>query len=338
MERRDVFVSLVVVARDCLDVLDEVIGSLSLELENKFTNHEILVIDRRSTDGTVARMSELLTELPRIRLIELCSDVGEDMAWAAGLENAIGDLIVFFSMRNDPFDLISSSVDLCLKGSDVVVGVSSDNRPKWYPILGRCFRIVFGRVIGYQVPLFATHFRVLSRRAVNSVLSEKHFHHNVFSRIARLSMSSAVMKYHRVFRGVINERETFSEAFERGISVVTFSSTKPLRMMSLLGLLGSGLSTCISFYSIVMSLLKEKVVEGWTTTIVFLSVQFFLVFLILAFHGEYIARLIEETAEHRDYGVLFEKHSSVMVDEARLNVFEQSESNVMSNVQSGRDR
>jgi polyisoprenyl-phosphate glycosyltransferase len=338
MDRRDVFVSVLLVASNCNDVIEDVLRLLRDELEKKFTNHEIVLIDMCSVDGTVETVTTLLNELPRIRLVELTSTVPDEMAWAAGMENAIGDIVVFFSLKTDPIELLAQGVDLCIKGIDIVVGVSTDCRPKWYPVLGRCFRLLFGQLIGYQVPLFATCFRVLSRRSVNSILSEKHFHHNLFARIARLRLASQLLEYRSICRGNEEAPETFTQACERAISVITFSSTKPLRLMSFLGLIGSSLSACISSYSILVNVLKDKVVEGWTTTVVFLSVQFFLVFLILAFHGEYIARLIEETADHKDYNVLFEKHSSVMVHEDRLNVSYESVRSDISRVQTGRDR
>ena len=338
MDQRDIFVSVILLTNNSQDVIEDVLRLMDAELQKMFTNHEIVLMDRLSVDGTVTIVTRLLNELPRIRFLELTSTVSDEMAWAAGMENAIGDILVFFSLRTDPIEVIAQGVDRCVKGSDTVVGVSMNCRPKWYPVLGRCFRLLFGKLIGYEVPLFATSLRVLSRRAVNAILSERHFHHNLFARIARLSLASEIFEYNSICRGTVEAHETFTQACQRAISVIVFSSTKPLRLMSFLGLVGSSFSACISSYSLLVSVLKEKVVEGWTTTVLFLSLQFFLVFLILAFHGEYIARLIEETADHKDYNVLFERHSSVMVHEERLNVCYESERSDTPSVQTGRDR
>jgi glycosyltransferase involved in cell wall biosynthesis len=339
MERRDVFVSVIVVTRDCNDVIEDGLLLLSHELEKAFTNHEILVIDTCSKDGTRETITGLLQKIPRVRLIGLTRTLSSEMALAAGMENAIGDVVVFFSLRNDPVDLIARGVHLCLSGNDVVVGVSKSCKPVWYPLFARCFRFLVGPMIEYQIPVFATDFRVMSRRTVNSILSEKHFHHNLFARISRLNLQATTMDYVFTRRGRVEESpESFISAFQRAVSVVVFSSTKPLRLMSLLGMAGSGLSACISGYSLLLNVFKQHVVEGWTTMVLFLSVQLFLVFLILAFIGEYVARIIEETADHKDYSVLFEKHSSVMIDEERLNVYHVSTREDVSLVQTGRDR
>ena len=54
--------------------------------------------------------------------------------------------------------------------------------------------------------------------------------------------------------------------------------------------------------------------------ILFTSWLFMIMFVILAFLGEYLGRLLDERNEQSDYKVSFEKTSSVMLNENRENI------------------
>jgi hypothetical protein len=131
---------------------------------------------------------------------------------------------------------------------------------------------------------------------------------------------------------------TFGEAFRYFMSMFIFNSLRPLRVMSYIGLTGSFLAFLIGMYSFVIHLVKRYVVEGWTTLNVFTSSQFFLMFIILAFLGEYLARVLDNQSNSQAYEIVFERHSSVMVDTLRRNVLDESTCDDINLVQTGRDR
>jgi ABC-type dipeptide/oligopeptide/nickel transport system permease subunit len=103
---------------------------------------------------------------------------------------------------------------------------------------------------------------------------------------------------------------------------MVFNSTKPLRWISGLGVLGSMMAFSFSLYSLVIHYFKETVIEGWTTMVLFTSLLFMIMFIILAFLGEYLSRLLDDRNEQSDYTVSFEKNSSVMLNEKRENVID----------------
>jgi hypothetical protein len=104
---------------------------------------------------------------------------------------------------------------------------------------------------------------------------------------------------------------TFTKNLVKGIREtlhhMVFNSTRPLRWMSVVGLIGSSVAMLFSIYSILINFLNDRVAEGWTTTILFMSFLFMLQFLMLSFFGEYLARLLDDRSEHREYNVIFEK-------------------------------
>lgn len=134
------------------------------------------------------------------------------------------------------------------------------------------------------------------------------------------------------------KQRTLYQGIRQGIRLLIFNSTSPLRWMSGLGLMGSFLGFVFAAYSLLIRLFKDNVVEGWTTLVLFSSILFMLLFLILAFFGEYLGRLLDDRSEQHNYSVVYEKHSSVMVNENRCNVLNDSISQDVNRVQTGRDR
>ena len=111
---------------------------------------------------------------------------------------------------------------------------------------------------------------------------------------------------------------------KQSLNFMIFNSTKPLRWISLLGITGSFFAFIFAIYSIVINIIKDDVIEGWTSMVFFTSFLFMILFIILAFLGEYMARLLIEKSDHRDYYISSEETSSVMLEADRFNVSQQS--------------
>ena len=108
------------------------------------------------------------------------------------------------------------------------------------------------------------------------------------------------------------------------MQLMIFNSTKPLRWISLLGVLGSLSAFVFAIYSIIVNIIKDDVIEGWTSMVFFSSFLFMILFIILAFLGEYIARLLNENSNQKSYYISSEETSSLMLETDRFNVLHQS--------------
>ncbi len=85
---------------------------------------EVVFVDDGSQDKSVQILAELETVDPlHVRVIELRRNFGQTAAIAAGIDHAVGDVIVLMDadMQNDPAD-IPMMLDLINQGYDVVSG------------------------------------------------------------------------------------------------------------------------------------------------------------------------------------------------------------------------
>ncbi|HHC0896821.1 TPA: hypothetical protein ACOSFN_000165 [Escherichia coli] len=69
-----------------------------------------------------------------------------------------------------------------------------------------------------------------------------------------------------------------------------------------------------------------------------MSTLFMLQFIMLAFFGEYLSRLLDDRSEQAAYSVVFEKNSAVMINKDRVNVLNDATVEEANLVQTGRDR
>ena len=329
----DCLVSVVTTVRNQGAAIEPFVRRLQALLAAHFCDYEILLIDRRSDDDTLARVECVLREVPGIRLIRLSADVHADVAWAAGCENAIGDFVVLMSLPDDPLELVVPAVRQCREGSDVVVGAAPQAASLPYRLLRPLIGKVLKKFLDYDLPRAATEFRCLSRRAVNSVTEGRCARYRFPLRIARTGYPSSTIAYTR--RAGTEPRRDLRRGFRDAMRLLVFNSTAPLRYMSGVGILGSTLAFLGALYSLLVRFFKHDTVEGWTSIVLLFSGLFCLMFVILAFFGEYLGRILDETVE-REYHVVFERNSSVMVREDRLNVLHESESDSPNAVQTGR--
>ena len=334
--KSDSFVSVVLVAERSISGIGVAIEAIQGELDARYSDYEVVVIAQGPvTDSLTGTEESLILRLPSIRYVQLASRVSADVAWGAGLENAIGDFVVLFDQKRDPVSVIAAVVNACKSGFDVVVGVAKQPSTLAY----KTFRLAADRVLGaveYHLPRNATSLRCLSRRAVNSVTRTGRFHHQFYMQIQKTGYPSCAYAYD--FLSGASSEKSLVRGFRDLMRLLVFNSSKPLRWMSGMGLVGSCAAFLFASYSVLIHLLNGNVVQGWTTTILFMSLLFMIQFVMMAFFGEYLGRLLDDRSEHADYSIVFEKNSMVMVNQDRVNVLGESQGGEANLVQSGRNK
>lgn len=338
MNKIESFVSVVLPFRDNVEIVAKSVPPLHKLLDDQFTDYEIVLVDNASNSRNDEIIGKLLSKFTSIRALILTESVSTEIACYAGLENSIGDVSIIFDPLLDPIEIIPELVLKVRSGNDVVVGCTSIKKTISYKIAASLFRKYFADFLAYKVPKDATMLRAISRRALNSILSRNRHIHHFFMDISNSGYTDDIFEYSRKKNSKEFIDNSLRNGFRNFLSILVFNSTKPLRLINMLGLLGSCFAILISLYVFVVNLLKTNVAEGWTTLTLFTSIQFFIMFMVMFLFGEYIARLVDEGKECEPYSILSEKHSSVMLNQDRWNVLTESESDDKNLTQTGRDR
>ncbi len=320
--KMETFVSVVLILDEInLKAFKAYLKELQKYLGQRYSDYEVVIIDQNSKVIPSTQQHDLLHDIPSIRWIKLAFPVELDVALSAGIENAIGDFVLLLRPTIDPVGIISDMVDESSRGYDVIIGISEHPRSLGYKVVRSLSNKIL-QSIDYHIPKNATPVRCLSRRAINTVLRTGQLNHQFFIKVSNTGYPTKKYEY-KLLNPIALKKRTLFSGIEQSLKLMVFNSTKPLRWISILGIVGSFSAFIFAIYSVVVNLIKDDVIEGWTSMVFFTSFLFMILFIILAFLGEYIARLLNESGSQKSYYVSSEETSAVMLETDRFNVLHQ---------------
>lgn len=335
MMKSDTFVSVVLIVKNQSEKLIGYIDKLSPYLDHHLNDYEIVIIDQKSEDALEQELPKSLETHQSIRHIRLSLEESNDVALAAGLENAIGDFVINLNIESDDVEIVLPIIERALSGKDIIVCTSSKVTSYFY----KKIKIISSGLlesIGYTLPNDSTGTFCFSRRAVNAITESGRYYCKLHMRMANIGYTLSPFDADKYTHP--KKKKNITRGVTETLHHMVFNSTKPLRWMSFLGIMGSVLAMIFSIYSLLVHLVNDTVASGWTTTILFMSMLFAILFTMLSFFGEYLARLLNDRSEHKDYNVVYEKNSSVMLNEDRSNVLFTSVNDEVNKSQTGRNK
>lgn len=318
----DIFVSVVATVHDPGAMLEPFVAETLAVLQRTAPHYELILVDDGSTGVPRAEWDAVLGRHDCLRLLHLSREFGEEQAIAAGLDSAIGDYVVTMSPGADPPSLIPALVQRARDGADVVLGVRRSRRgdPWWLRMGAGLFYWYARRVMRLELPAHATHFRCLSRQALNALnrLRENGSRLRVFS--SYIGYASASFPYDPIGQTRRSRSRTPGEALSLALGMVLDNSAHPLRLASALGVLAALLNLAYVVYVLVVYAVRDDVAPGWATMSLTNAAQFFFVSLILAVLCEYVGRLPKRFGSDPGYYVKEERSSAVLLRDDRPNV------------------
>lgn len=317
---QDIFVSIVVVARPESEKVDKYITDIFKLLSSSYKNYEIIIVDNNAPAKGMVAVTNLLCQIPCIRIIKLSQQLKYDTAIFAGLEVSIGDYVCTIDPTIDSITEIKSFVTMN-QSYDVIQGVST------IPIQGafgtqvgrRLFYWYNRKYIGIDIPLNATYLASFSRRAINSLTSSGRNHRHIRHLARRIGYGYFAQEYTPI-QNPSNQRR-FRMGVVEALEIVTSYSTHPLRFVTWLGLIASVINVMYACYVVAINLFVQNLAPGWTSTSMQSSLMFFVLFIIMVILSEYIGRILTESCREPNYLVADELVSTVaLADAERRNI------------------
>jgi dolichol-phosphate mannosyltransferase len=324
---QETLITILTVLDNDQDLLEEFVAETAAVLDPEFRYYEIILVDNHSMDETAPRIRQLEKKYANLHYLRLSRRYDSETAFAAGLENSLGDYVVVMDLRCDPPAAIPKLLAAAREDYEVVIGERTPEPRGWfYGWIERMFYRVAGWCLPFKLRPNASYFRCMSRQVVNSITRIRNKSRYLKYLNEVVGFEHAYVPYTRKPRREGHSLQPSTlEAIGSGIDVIVSHSAVPLRIAALLGVLASFLSVLYFVYILVVSLVKHKVAEGWITTNAVSTGLFLFLFLILTVLSEYVARLLEEIKDRPLYFVQSESYSSVVyykrdMMERKLNV------------------
>ncbi len=135
---------------------------------------EIVYIDDGSRDGTLQRLEAIAARDPRVVVIELARNFGQQAAMSAGLAAARGDAIVITDADlQDPPEVILDMVRKWRDGVDVAYGRrrSREGETRFKLVTASLFHRLFAWLIPYPMPVDTGDFKLVDRAVADAVVA-----------------------------------------------------------------------------------------------------------------------------------------------------------------------
>lgn len=278
----------------------------SLEKEGSIRAGSILYVDDGSHDRTWKLVEEFAASGSPVKGLKLAHNVGHQQALWAGLEYAAmhADAVVSIDADlQDNVESIHEMVDYFNKGIDIVYGVRRERRTDSF--FKKTTAQLFYRLIsnlGGEIVYNHADFRLMSRRAVEALMSYPE--RNLFLRgmVCSMGYPSAVVYYDREKRFAGESKYPFSKMLSFAVDGITSFSVRPLQYIVLLGLLFILISIVAIIYGF-LSYLEGDTMPGWTSLLV--SIWFIggMVTTAIGIIGEYVGKIYKEVKRRPRYFV-----------------------------------
>lgn len=300
MDKEKNFVSAVVYVYRAQDRIKEFLERLISVLEDNFECAEIICVNDCSPDESHHVIKEVSAHAGRvsISIVNMSCFHGLEMAMNAGVDLAIGDYIYEFDSTVMDYDEeeIMRLYRRAMEGYDIVSASPADKKS----MSSRLFYYVFHKFANLTYKLSTESFRILSRRAVNRIGSM-----NNMIVYRKAIYANCGLKMDNIIYDVRNAGKTGDRrqgAYRRKLAVdslIVFTDVG--YKVSVTMTIGMMLMAIFMVIYTVMIYWKGTPVEGWTTTVLFMSVAFGGLFAILTIVIKYLQILVDLVFRRKQY-------------------------------------
>jgi undecaprenyl-phosphate 4-deoxy-4-formamido-L-arabinose transferase len=268
---------------------------------------EIVMVDDASPDDSYAVMQGLRKADPRVRIIQLARNHGQQHATLCGLNYARGEEVVTIDddLQNPPEE-IARLLEKLREGHAAVIGRITDKRHgRWRNAGSHAHQYFAERIIGKPRGLYLSSFRALSRAAVERLVRYKGAHPHISALLLKSVPPGAIVnvEVRHDARSVGSSTYTLRKLLKTASFLLINHSYIPLRFMIGWGFILSLLSLAFAAWVVVQVLFFGAAVQGWPSLAVLVAFLSGNILMALGVVGEYLGRLVEEFSASEQFAV-----------------------------------
>lgn len=271
---------------------------LELIERNHAYDWEILFVNDGSSDATLEEIRALRRNDSRVNYVNLSRNFGKEIAMLAGFDFTTGDCCVIMDADlQDPPELVDEMLKYWEEGyDDIYARRRNRGEESWirrrlsltfYQILQKMSRIDILPNVG--------DFRLLDRRCILTLRKLREQERYTKGLFCWIGYRKKGIEFDRGDRVAGKSSWSFFKLLNLAIEGITSSSTAPLRLATVCGLLCSASSFIYAIYFLFKTLLFGDETTGFPTLIVVILFLGGIQLFSLGVIGEYIGRIFRET-------------------------------------------
>ena len=258
----------------------------------------ITLVDDGSRDRTWQIISDLCKRDRRFEGVKLAHNAGHMNALWAGMTMAAKKCDCVITIDADLQDDVNAMYGFLEKyseGADVVSGVRSSRKKDTFfkRTTAQGFYKLMNRM-GVEMVYNHADYRLLSRRALEALLSFGEVNMFLRGMVPMLGFKTAIVEYERGERVAGESKYPLKKMIAFAMEGITSLSNKPIRLVTFAGLICGLLGVVMAIY-VLVSLCRGHSVAGWASIMMSIWLLGGMQLVALGLIGEYVGKIYMET-------------------------------------------
>lgn len=285
------------VAQECYNRLKKVM------VDNKI-NYEFVFVNDGSTDKTMDILTEIAKQDYRSKVVNFARNFGHQNAVTAGIDHANGDAIVIIDADlQDPPELIPQLIEKWKEGYEVVYAKRKTRKGETFfkLLTAKSFYRFLNYMSDIDIPKDTGDFRIIDRKVAEVFKRMTERNRFIRGMIAWVGFRQTYIEYERDERFAGETKYPLKKMLKFASDGIIAFSSKPLRLVTNLGLFCVIISIALLLYSIIVKIMGYQIGAGWASIMVAISFFSGIQLLGLGIIGQYIARIYDESKNRPIY-------------------------------------
>ena len=255
---------------------------------------EFVFVNDGSNDETPSLLNAFVDTDPRVKVLHLAQNRGHQVALTAGLDYALGDIIVTIDADlQDPPEIISKMIEKIDEGYDVVHAQRTQREGE------TMFKLITARIFYRLMRWFSNtpiiencgDFRAFNRKVLEAVCAFRAYNRFLRGIFVQVGFRQTIIPYSRDARYAGKTKYSLFKMINLAIDALLGFSAVPIRVISI----ASIVLWCFSLFFLAKSLIEHFVlkitVPGWTSIIVLMTFFVGLILFSIAIVGAYVGKI-----------------------------------------------
>lgn len=281
------------------------------ELSKHKETYEIIFVDDGSDDESFDHLEQIAHSNEKVKAIKLTTNCGSHMAIRAGLSIAKGKYACFIaSDMQEPPSLIYKMKQEITDDKNIIWAVRNTRKDSLKTVLSAKLFYFFARkIVSKNIPPSGASMFLISKKVLDSLNKYHERNLTLEGLFATMGYKSTYIYYDRAERKHGKSKWTLSKKIKLFIDFFVAYSNKPIRFVSVMGILFSILGFIWTIYIILRALFYGDLATGWPTLISVLLIGFGITNISLGIIAEYLWRTLDESRGRPKY--IIEKQINV---------------------------
>lgn len=289
---------------------EQLVGTTVDRVVDVFTSaglaFEVILVNDGSSDASWEVIAEKARTVPQAVALDLLKNYGQHYANLAGLRESTGDYVITMDddLQNPP-DQALLLIDEAMTGKDVVFGDFERKQAAGYRRLGsKLVGLINRRVFGQPPDLVVSNFRILRRDVVDRICAARTAHPYLTGQALLYSSNRSNVKVRHEPRPIGGSNYSLTRILRLVFTILFSYSSYPLRLAALIGFAVAVASLLLGTCYLLLGLLGQTQVQGWTTVVVLLAFFNGVTIALLSMLGEYVVRTLNAVSSLDSYHVI----------------------------------